>query len=377
MSTTLQDVRVGFMPLTDCASLVVAAERGFDREHGIRIILSRETSWASVRDKLGSGALDAAHALYGMVYGVELGIGCQRQDMAVLMNLSRNGQAITLARKLAGAGVVNGPALARHGHAAARQLTLAQTFPTGNHAMLMNYWLGGCGIDPLHEVRSVTVPPTQMVGSLREGMIDGFCAGEPWGARAVAEGIGVTAATSQQIWPDHPGKVLGTTAAFAERDPAACTALVAAVLEAARWIEASDENMLATADLLAQPGCLNAAAAEITPRLMGQYDNGMGERWEDPNALAFCRDGAVNFPYLSDGMWFMTQHRRWGLLKDDPDYLAVAGKVNRVELYRQGAQLAGVAVPTGLLRSSVLIDGVTWDGTDPKGYAASFSIRAA
>lgn len=376
MSITLQDVRVGFMPLTDCASLIVAVARGFDRQYGIRIVLSRETSWASVRDKLGSGALDAAHALYGLMYGVELGIGCQRQDMAVLMNLSQNGQAVTLARTLAEQGACNGPALARRIRADGRKLTFAHTFPTGNHAMLMNYWLGAYGIDPLQDVQGVTVPPTRMVASLREGMIDGFCAGEPWGARAVDEGIGVTAATSQQIWPDHPGKVLGATAAFAAARPDSCRALVAALLDAARWIDASPANKDEAAALLAGPGYLNAPLALIAARLSGHYDNGLGERWEDPNALAFYRDGAVNFPYLSDGMWFMTQHRRWGLLKDDPDYLAVAGRVNRVELYRQGAEMAGVALPPDVMRSSTLIDGVVWDGTDPKAYARSFPVRA-
>ena len=375
MQDTPPTIRIGFMPLTDCASLVMAVERGFDKQYGINIVLSRETSWASLRDKLGSGALDAAHALYGMVYGVQLGIGCVQKDMAVLMNLSQNGQAITLSRALAERGAAGGAALAASMRSGPRAYTFAQTFPTGNHAMLLYYWLAAYGVDPFRDVRTVTVPPTQMVPSLREEMIDGFCAGEPWGQRAVQDGIGVTAATSQQIWPDHPGKVLGTSAAFAADNATSCRALIAAVLDAAKWIDESDANRLEAAKVLAGPAYLNASADTIAPRLLGQYQNGLGETWNDANALAFYRDGAVNFPYLSDGMWFMTQQRRWGLVRDDPDYMALACRVNQVELFREAAQLTGTPVPTALLRSSRLIDGAVWDGRDPAGYAASFRIH--
>ncbi len=375
MQDTMPTVRIGFMPLTDCASLVMAVERCFDQRHGIRIVLKRETSWASLRDKLGSGALDAAHALYGMVYGVQLGIGCKQQDMAVLMNLSQNGQAITLSRAVAGRGSLAGAGLARTLSAGPRAYTFAQTFPTGNHAMLLYYWLASHGVDPFRDVRTVTVPPTQMVPSLREGMIDGFCAGEPWGERAVQEKIGVTAVTSQQIWPDHPGKVLGTSAAFATAHGGTCRALIAAVLDAVRWIEESDANKLETAQVLSGAAYLHASSEMIAPRLLGQYSNGMGEAWDDPNALAFYRGGEVNFPYLSDGMWFMTQQRRWGLVRHDPDYMAVASRVNQVALLCEAAQMTGTPVPTSPMRSSRLIDGVVWDGSDPAGYAGSFAIN--
>jgi len=371
MNGTRKTIRIGFMPLTDAASLIMASERGFDRARGIRIELSRETSWARLRDKLRTGALDAAHALYGMVCGVELGIGCQRQNMAVLMSLSQNGQAITLSRELAQAG----PGLAQAIGASARSFTFAQTFPTGNHAMLLNYWLASQGIDPLRDVRTVTVPPTQMVASLREGMIDGFCAGEPWGERAVRDDIGVTAVTSQAIWPDHPGKVLGATAAYVDDNAETCGALVAAVLDAARWIEESEANKLAAAHVLSGYACLATPVETIAPRLLGHYQDGQGRTWIDPNALALHRGGAVNFPYLSDAMWFMTQHRRWGLLKEDPDYLATASRLCRVALYREAARMAAVDAPSSPMRSATLADGSIWGGADPAAYAASFKIH--
>jgi ABC-type nitrate/sulfonate/bicarbonate transport system substrate-binding protein len=302
--------------------------------------------------------------------------------MAVLMNLSRNGQAITLSRALGEAGVLDGPSLAsrmrRSGTSGgARRFTFAHTFPTGNHAMFLYYWLAAAGIDPLRDIQAATVPPGQMAASLAAGHIDGFCAGEPWGARAVLDGSGVTVATSQDIWPDHPGKALGSTAAFADANPHACRALVAALLEAARWIDASPIHRDATAEVLASPAYVNAGRDTIAARLHGRYDDGMGCAWLDPDPLQFHADGEANFPWLSDGMWFMTQHRRWGLLRDDPDYYAVAARVNRIGLYREAAALAGVAAPSGLLRSSVLIDGRIWNGRDPAAYISSFVHGAA
>jgi len=255
-----------------------------------------------------------------------------------------------------------------------RTYTFAQTFPTGTHAMFLYYWLAAYGIDPLRDARVITVAPPQMVSHMRAGHMDGFCAGEPWGAYAVREDAGFTAATSQQIWPDHPEKVLGATADFADRHPRTCRAMVAAILDAGKWIEASPDNARRAARTLAEAAHVDADVAAIEARLLGHYENGLGARWEDAHPLAFYRNGAVNFPSLSDGMWFMTQFRRWGLLKADPDYLAVAEAVHRIELYRQAAALTGTPLPAGELRSATLIDGRVWDGSDPAAYAASFEI---
>ncbi|HEU4371887.1 MAG TPA: CmpA/NrtA family ABC transporter substrate-binding protein [Telluria sp.] len=373
MAPELDTVRVGFMPLTDCAALVMASVLGFDQRYGIRIDLRREMSWSSVRDKLCDGALDASHALYGLVTGAHLGIGARQRDMAVLMGLSQNGQGITLSRRLASRGAVDGDSLKALIGGTGRRMTFAHTFPGGNHALLLNYWLAAHGIDPLHDVRLVTLPPSQMADNLEAGHLDGFCAGEPWGARAVQESCGITVATSQQIWRNHPGKVLGASADFVRRNPRTCIALVAAVLDAARWIEADEAHREAAAEVLASPAFINASQQLIAPRLLGRYQDGLGKRWLDPDRLRLHGEGEVNFPWLSDAMWFMTQQRRWGMLKTDPDYLVVAGAINQIALYREAAELSGTPQPAGLMRSAVLIDGKPWDGSAPAAYAASFS----
>lgn len=370
-------LRVGFIPLTDCAPVVMAAVKKFDEKYGITIIPSKESSWASVRDKLLSGELDAAHVLYGMVYGLQHGVSGPQREMAVLMTLNNNGQAITLSNQLKAAGVTDGASLKKVIAASPQgTYTFAQTFPSGTHAMWLYYWLANAGIDPFADVRNVVVPPPQMVVNMKIGNMSGFCVGEPWNQRAILDGIGFTAATSQQIWPDHPEKVLGTTSAWVSANGNAARALTAAVLEASRWIDASDENRRETAKTIAARAYINTAVETIEGRMLGHYEDGLGKTWQDAHAMRFFNDGAVSYPWLSDGIWFLTQQKRWGLLKSDPDYLAVARQINRSELYTQAATaVGGISVPTSSMRSSTLIDGKVWDGSDPAAYANSFAIH--
>ena len=371
-----KEVKIGFIPLTDCASVVMASVMGFDKEHGVAINPTKEASWGGVRDKLVNGELDFAHVLYGLVYGVHLGLAGPKKDMAVLMTLNHNGQAITLSKKLADKGAVNGAGLARLMAAEKREYTFAQTFPTGTHAMWLYYWLAANGIDPMKDAKVITVPPPQMVANMRVGNMDGFCVGEPWNHRAIMDGIGFTATTTQDIWKDHPEKVLGTTSEFVQKYPNTARAVTAAILEASRWIDESLANKTRMAETIAGKAYVNTGVDAINQRILGRYQDGLGKTWDDPNHMKFYNDGAVNFPYLSDGMWFLTQHKRWGLLKAHPDYLGVAKAINRMDVYRQAATATKTPLPKSDMRSHKLVDGVVWDGKDPARYADGFKLKA-
>ena len=372
-----KEVKIGFIPLTDCSSVVIASVMKFDEKYGVKIVPSKEASWAAVRDKLVNGELDASHVLYGLIYGVQMGIGGPKKDMAVLMNLNHNGQAITLSEKLRQKGAVDGASLKSLIDREKREYTFAQTFPTGTHAMWLYYWLAAYGIHPFNDVKAIVVPPPQMVANMRVGNMDGFCVGEPWGNRAIVDRIGFTAITTQDIWKDHPEKTLGCTAEFVQKHPNTARAITAAIIDAGRWIDASAENRRKTAEIVADKSYVNTDKDVIVERMLGRYNNGIGKAWDDANAMKFYNDGHVTFPYLSDGMWFMTQHRRWGLLKEDPDYLAVAQKVNRIDVYREAAAATKTALPKDPTRTAKLVDGVVWDAKDAKRYAGSFKIKVA
>jgi nitrate/nitrite transport system substrate-binding protein len=353
----------------------MAGELGLYKKYGLNVTVTKEASWAGVRDKLALGELDAAHVLYGLIYGVQLGIGGQKKDMAILMGLNHNGQAITLSNVLKDKGVTDGAGLKKLIDTEKGDYTFAQTFPTGTHAMWLYYWLAAHGIHPFNDVKNIVIPPPQMVANMRIGNMDGFCVGEPWNARAISDQIGFTATTTQALWKDHPEKVLGTTLEFVKKNPNTARALIMAVLEASKYID-TVSNRPQVAKIIAGKSYVNAPDPVIEGRMLGNYENGLGKSWKDPDYMKFYNDGYVNFPYLSDGMWFITQHRRWGLLKEEPDYLAVAKQVNQIELYKQAADQLKVGVPADAIRASKFFDGAVWDGKDPKQYAAGFQLKA-
>ncbi|HQS57765.1 MAG: nitrate transporter [Gallionellales bacterium 35-53-114] len=371
----LKEVKVGFIPLTDCASLVVASRMKFDEKYGIKIVLSKEASWSAIRDKVVNGELHAAQMLYGLVYGVHLGIGGPKKDMAVLMTINQNGQGISLASHLKKEGVSDGKSLAKAIKARQNKFKFAHTFPTGTHAMWLYYWLASYGINPISDVETITVPPPQMVMNTRFGNMDGFCVGEPWNARGIYDKISFSVASSQDVWADHPEKVLGATAEFVQKNPNTSRALIMAMLDAAKYIDIP-ANREMVAEMISAKEYVDAPVDVIKWRFMGEYEDGVGGRWHDPNHMKFFNGGKVPFPYLSDGMWFLTQFRRWGLLKEDPDYLGIARQINQIELYRQAAAQINVAVPGDVMRSSTLLDGKIWDGKNPEKYAGSFEIKA-
>jgi nitrate/nitrite transport system substrate-binding protein len=191
------------------------------------------------------------------------------------MNLNHNGQAITLSNQLKDKGAIDGAKLKALIDKEKREYTFAQTFPTGTHAMWIYYWLATYGINPMSDVKTITVPPPQMVANMRVGNMDGFCVGEPWGNRAIYDKIGFTAETTQAIWKDHPEKTLGTTAEFVQKYPNTTRAMIAAVLDASKFIDVM-ANRKNVAEIIADKSYVNCPVDVIDQRLEGNYDNGIG-----------------------------------------------------------------------------------------------------
>src|SRR5437762_10567862 len=232
-------VRIGIIALTDCSSIVMAHELGLFRKHGIESTISKEASWAVIRDRLTLGENQATHMLLGIPYAATMGLqGSPVKPMIIPMYLNRNGQAITLTKALLEKGVKTPQQLkplALEAKTKGSPMTFAMTYPPGTHAMWTRYWLASGGINPDKDITLITIPPPQMVANMKVGKMDGYCVGEPWGARAIADGIGFTAITTQQIWKDHPEKVLGFTEEFATKNPNTVKACMRAILEASQW----------------------------------------------------------------------------------------------------------------------------------------------
>ncbi|WP_246791901.1 CmpA/NrtA family ABC transporter substrate-binding protein [Burkholderia perseverans] len=335
-----RELRLGFVALSDAAPLVVAQRLQLGARHGLALTLERQPSWASIRDKLLTGEIDAAHALYGLVYGVQLGIGGPRADLAVLSVLNRNGQAITFSNRLADAWQAGGDlraALATLG----RKPVFAQTFPTGTHAMWLYAWLAAHGVDPLRDVRSIVIPPPGMADALACGELDGFCVGEPWNAVAEAQGAGRTVAATSEVWHDHPEKALACRREFAALYPNTARALIRTLLDACAWLDRPANRALA-AGWLAAPEALDVPAERILPRLAGDYGSGPFAR--PPAPVRFHDGGEVNRPRAADGRWFIDQYRRWGMLTGEHDDAAIAAAVTQSALYDEavaGYEAAG------------------------------------
>jgi nitrate/nitrite transport system substrate-binding protein len=328
-------LRIGFVPLTDCAPLVAAHMLQTDTRHGLTLELCKQPSWAAVRDKLLSGELDAAQTLYGLVYGVQMGIGGPQADMAILMTLNRNGQAITASNRLADAlrdGLPLAQALTTLGH----KPVFAQTFPTGTHAMWLNYWLASHGIDPVHDVESVALPPPLMADALAQGELDGFCAGEPWHAVAESKKAGRTIICSSTIWPDHPEKALACRRDFAGLYPNTARALISAILEASIWLE-QPENRRHCAQWLARPEYIGVAQELIAPRLLGDFG-----KLAPAIPVKFHDDTGMNAPLAYEGTWFLQQFHRWGLLRPGADWGRIAADVSQNALYSVAAESLGL-----------------------------------
>ena len=367
-------IRIGFIPLTDCAPIIMAKELGLFQKYGVNVEVTKEASWANVRDKLLTGELDAAHCLFSMPFSVYTGVGGKEgSEMRIAMVLNNNGQAITLSKDFCGkvgfkqtakvAGVVASKLKAD------KEVTFAMTFPGGTHDIWLRNWLAAARVSQKTS-KIITIPPPQMVANMKVGNMDGYCVGEPWNGVAVKQGIGFTEISTQDIWKHHPEKALVVNKNFSDKRREDLKLVMKAVLEACRWLD-SRANRKKAADIIGRASYVNAPADVIEARLMGDYNLGCDQGMEiyRDDYMLFHRNGETNFPRKSHAIWFMSQYVRFDYLKESPDYKSIADKLILTDLYKEVAASMNVKVPDDDMKPfSLEIDKVKFDPANPSEY---------
>jgi nitrate/nitrite transport system substrate-binding protein len=351
----------GIIPLTDCAPLVIAKEKGFFKKHGLDVTVSKESSWANIRDKVSVGGLDGAHMLAGMPIAATLGVGAKKQATVTAFSMDLNGNGITVSNALYKRMVEAEPeAMKAPRPTTARALkkvidadkkagkepmTFAMVFPVSTHNYELRYWMASAGIDPDQDVRLIVIPPPQMVANLKSNNIVGYCVGEPWNQRAVEMGIGKSITTNYEIWNNNPEKVFGVTKEWADKNPGSHKAAVKALIEASVWMD-KPENRKEVVKIISKKSYVNAPTSVVDNSMTGTWTY---DKKEGPVPFAdfnvFHRYAAT-FPWQSHAVWFLTQMARWGQLKEAIDFKKVAESVYLPDFYREAAKEVGVAYPT-------------------------------
>src|SRR5687767_15447464 len=370
------NIRFGIIALTDCSSIIMAHELGHFKKFGINSIVSKEASWAVIRDKLMLGENQATHMLIGMPFASSMGLlGSPVKPMVIPWLLNRNGQAITLANKFKGVKTAKDmKPFVDKAKASGAPLTFAMTFPPGTHAMWIRYWLASGGIHPDKDISLITIPPAQMVANMKVEKMDGFCVGEPWNNRAIEDGIGFTAVTTQQLWKDHPEKVCAFTEEFATKNPKSVKAALKALHLASVYLDKL-ENRPKAAEIISRPTYINCPPEIILGRLLGKYEYGDGRNEQDPYYMIYS-DRNCNYPHPAFATWWLTQFRRWGMVKGAPDYAGVSKRVMRPDIYMEAMKELGVTPKVAPLTKWSLWDGGAFDAANPEKYALSFPINS-
>lgn len=360
------DLTLGFMPLSDAAPLIVARELGFFKRHGIKVKLSRETSWANIRDKVAVGLLDGAQMLAPMTLASRLGVDPLAKPLLTGLSLDLNGKAITVSEALyrrlhsyAPEGLddalLAAQALRRLIDAERDRppLTFAVVYPFSMQNYILRYWLAAGGIDPDKDVRIIVIPPPQMVSQLRRGAVDGYCVGEPWNAAAVNEGLGRVLVTDHAIWNNGPEKVLGVTEEWATNNPQTHDALICALLEAVHWLD-QPQHRNEVSELIAGSRFVDAPVDVVRMSMLGTFQFARTEfPRSQPDFHVFHRYTA-NFPWRSHALWMATQMRRWHQLPADTDLATLSEATYRADLYRAAASRMGLGSPSDDYKSEGL-----------------------
>lgn len=371
------NLELGFIPLTDCAPLVVAKEKGFFEKYGLEeVTLNREPSWKAIAKGVATGRLDAAQMLAGMPTTITIGAGNKSSVPIVsALNLSRGGNAITLSKRFYDQGVRN---LADFKEAIAKSPdkvhTLGMVYPSSMHNLLLRYWLASEGIDPDQDVGLTVIPPPQMVSNLKAGNIDGYCVGEPWNSRAVNEGHGFVIATDLDIFPGHVEKVLGVREEWANKYPQTHLALVKALLEACEYCD-DMRNREEIVQLLSKDEYVGSVPEDIRPGFIDPYDWGTKA---EPRMLPRFNQFYVNktnCPDRGEALWVMAEMARWGILPFPKDWLSLTERIWRVDIFGEAARELELLDLERDRHPILLFDGKVFNPDDPISYLNSLDIK--
>ncbi|MBD0785280.1 ABC transporter substrate-binding protein [Vibrio sp. Y2-5] len=416
----IEDLKFGFIKLTDMAPLAVAYEQGYFEDEGLYVTLEAQANWKVLLDRVIDGELDGAHMLAGQPLGATIGIGT-KAEVVTAFSMDLNGNAITvsnntweqmkpfLAKESDGkiahpikADALK-PVISKY-RDEGKSFNMGMVFPVSTHNYELRYWLAAGGINPGYyapttgdnsgqlkaDVLLSVTPPPQMPSTMEAGTIQGYCVGEPWNQQAVFKGIGVPVVTDYEIWKNNPEKVFGVSKAWADKYPNTHLRVVRALIRAAYWLdENNNANRQEAVKLLAKSQYVGADAEVIANSMTGTFEYEKGDKRDVPDFNVFFRHNAT-YPYYSDAIWYLTQMRRWGQIpeeKSDNWYMDIAKEVYRPDIYQQAAesliedgtltakdfpdfkQLDGFRAP-----QKHFIDNIVYDGHQPNAYLEKFSI---
>jgi two-component system, oxyanion-binding sensor len=373
-------ITIGFIPLLDAASLLIAADKGFAAREGIELTLVREVSWSNIRDRLAIGHYDAAHLLAPMAIAATLGLSHVRTPLVAAMNLAANGNAITVSpalharlRNVADGDLADpgvsaralGKIIREDEGRGAEPLTFGMTFPFSTHNYQLRYWMAEGGVDPDKDLRLVVLPPPYMVETIARGQVDGFCVGAPWNAVAADAGVGVVLHPGCAIIHPAPEKTLALRTEFVERDPQLVESLIRACLAAADFVNAP-ENRAEVASLLARPDRVGVDAEILRHTLEGQLSATAGTV---PDYLLFG-DRQTGRPDPAQAAWLYAQLRRWKQTAASPERLAQARCVFDPKFF--DAATGGAGTPTTPI---IAFAGQRFDPENVEAYVEAFKAR--
>jgi len=410
------ELKLGFIKLTDMAPLAIAKEKGFFEDEGLFVTLEPQANWKVLLDRVITGELDGAHMLAGQPIAATIGFGT-KAEIVTPFSMDLNGNAITVSnavwnemKKNIPAGADGKPAhpvkadalkpvIDRY-KAEGKPFNLGMVFPVSTHNYELRYWLASGGINPGYyspadvsgqvkgDVLISVTPPPQMPSTLESGTILGYSVGEPWNQAAVFKGIGVPVVTDYDIWKNNPEKVFGLTKEFSEKNPQTTLALTKALIRAAEWLdENNNANRAEAVKILSKPEYVGADEKVIANSMTGTFEYEKGDKRAAPDFNVFFRYNAT-YPFYSDAVWYLTQMRRWGQIpeaKDDAWYAKTAASVYKPDIYLKAAEML---VSEGKAKkedfpfgsdgykpaTSDFIDSVSYDGKKPNAYIDSLKI---